>query len=182
VSPFVKRRLIFTGVGCVLAAVLAVGLFGNLGNSNSSLNAGATLPTSLPALNGHGRVALPKLGSSQSQPVVITFFASWCGPCAQEIPAVAKFAELQKAKGTNIAFIGIDENDPRTSGKAFVKRSGVGFAVGSDADGIVLQDLGAEAALPQTIFINTQGQIIEHVYGSVTSGSALETWVGKLTG
>lgn len=112
--------------------------------------------------------------------MVITFFASWCGPCESEIPAVAKYADEQAAKGAHIEFIGVDEIDS-TGGKAFVKKSGVTFPVGSDADGIVLQDLGAEAALPQTIFINTQGQIVHHVFGSVASGSTLQTWVGKLT-
>jgi thiol-disulfide isomerase/thioredoxin len=179
-NNYVRRRLIFSGVGFVVAGALAVGLFGHFGSPSTSLDAGATLPSSVPALNGHGKISLPKLGSVQREPVMITFFASWCGPCSTEIPAVARYAKSEQTKGAKISFIGIDENDP-TGGRAFVKKSGLTFAVGTDLDGNVLQDLGFEAALPQTVFINSKGQIVEHVLGSVMSGSQLQTWVGKLT-
>ncbi len=123
---------------------------------------------------------LPQLGADLSEPVVITFFASWCDPCAAEIPALARYARDEAEKGVKIAFIGVDENDTASAALGFVKHAGVGFSVGTDPDGNVLEDLGAEAALPQTIFINTSGQIIHHVYGSVTAGTTLQTWVGHL--
>jgi thiol-disulfide isomerase/thioredoxin len=170
-----RRRLAFLVLGCLLAGLLALGLFGPWGSSGASVK----LPNSLPSLDGGAPVALPKLGADRSAPVVITFFASWCSPCESELPAIARYAKAEQSKGADVEFIGIDEND--TKGLAFVKKSGVGFPVGSDPYGNVLEDLGAEAALPQTIFIDTSGQIIHHVFGSVTSGTTLQTWVGKLT-
>jgi thiol-disulfide isomerase/thioredoxin len=169
-----RRRLAFAGLGCLLAALLAIGLFGPWGSSGPS----AKLPVSVPSLAGGPPVSLPKLGADRSEPVVITFFASWCIPCQSEIPAIARYANTERSKGAHVEFIGIDEND--SAGLAFVKKTGVEFPVGSDPYGSVLEDLGAEAALPQTIFIDTSGQIIHHVYGSVTSGTTLQTWVGKL--
>jgi thiol-disulfide isomerase/thioredoxin len=174
--------LTFFAVGCVLAGLLALGLFGPWGSSSTS---NPKLPASLPSLYGGGRVQLPQLGAHLSEPVVITFFASWCGPCASEIPAFAHFASADRANGTNVDFIGIDEIDP-TDGLSFAKKSGITFAVGTDVDGTVLEDLQAIPALPQTLFINTDGVIMHHAFGAVigsgsASGSELATWVKRLT-
>jgi thiol-disulfide isomerase/thioredoxin len=171
-----RRRLLFTGIGCLLAGLLAVGLFGPWGTSNPSVK----LPATLPSLDGGPAVRLPTLGSVRSVPVVITFFASWCSPCQAELPAIARFAHSETTSGVKIGFIGVDENDT-SAGRTFAARSGVDFPVGNDPDGTVLQDLGAEPDLPQTIFIDSAGNNVEHVYGSVTSGSALQTWVRRIT-
>ena len=167
----------FALVGCVLAGLLAIGLFGPGGTSGSK--ADVKLPASLPSIDGGRPVALPKLGSHQAEPVVITFFASWCGPCESEMPALARFARSETANGVNVKFIGVDENDP-SGGLAFTKRSGVSFPVGTDLDGVVLEDLDAVPGLPQTIFINDEGDIVFHQFGSVTSGSVLQTWVRRI--
>jgi cytochrome c biogenesis protein CcmG, thiol:disulfide interchange protein DsbE len=175
----VRRRLVFTGIGCVLAGLLALGLFGPWDHTTSAPSAQAKLPPSLPSVIGHTSVTLPKLGSPQREPVVITFFASWCGPCEAEMPALVRFVRGERAKGAKLAFIGIDEND-QSGGAAFTRRIGVDFPVGSDKYGVVLEDLGAPAALPQTIFVNVHGDIVHHTYGPVTDGTTLETWVHNL--
>ena len=168
----------FAFVGCVLAGLLAFGLFGPGGASGSKTD--AKLPASLPSIEGGGPVVLPKLGTHQPEPVVITFFASWCGPCESEMPALARFARTEASNGVKVRFIGVDENDP-SGGLAFTRRSGVDFPVGTDLDGIVLEDLDAVPGLPQTIFINDKGAIVFHQFGSVTSGSVLQTWVRRIT-
>jgi thiol-disulfide isomerase/thioredoxin len=172
----VGRRLIFLGIGCVIAGALAAGLF----IPSSGSQASAKLPATLPALFGDGKVAMPKLGSSIPDPVVVTFFASWCKPCELEMPALVRFARAEKADGVKLSFIGVDEAD-ESGGPAFARKLGVDFPVGSDPYGTVLDDLGAPPALPQTIFINSKGDIVHHVYGSVTSGSALQTWARRIT-
>jgi thiol-disulfide isomerase/thioredoxin len=172
----VRRKLISLGIGCVLAGLLALGLFGFGGSSKPNVK----LPATLPALYGGAPVALPKLGSPIGTPVVMTFFASWCGPCETEMPALVRFARTEKADGVKLSFIGVDETDG-SGGPAFARRIGVNFPVGSDYYGTVLEDLGAIAALPQTIFINSDGKIVHHTYGSVTSGSTLQTWVHRIT-
>ena len=170
-----RRRLVFAGVGCVIAGLLAIGLFVPSGTKTD-----VKLPATLPSIEGGGSVALPKLGSPQAEPVVITFFASWCGPCESEMPALARFARTESTSGVKVKFIGVDENDP-SGGLAFTKHSGVAFPVGTDLDGVVLEDLGAVPGLPQTIFINDKGDIVFHQFGSVTAGSVLQTWVRRIT-
>lgn len=172
-----RRRLVFGGVGCVLAGLLALGLFGPWGTGGETA---LKLPATLPALEGGPPVVLPKLGKPLSVPVVVTFFASWCGPCETEMPALARFARTEAADGVKIDFIGVDEVDPH-GGLAFTKRSGVGFPVGSDPEGVALEDLGAVSALPQTIFVNDDGDIVFHQFGPVTTGTLLQTWVKRLT-
>ena len=175
-GPTSWRQLRFLVLGLVLAGLLALGLFWPFKTSGATV----TLPASLPSVVGRGRVELPKIGSSVAQPVVVTFYASWCAPCEAEIPQIVRFVRAEKAKGVKVSFIGIDENDTE-GGRAFTVKSGFDFPTGSDPDGDVLADLDATPALPQTIFIDTEGNIVHHVYGSVTADSVLETWVKNLT-
>lgn len=173
-----KRRLVSTGIGCVLAGLLAVGLFGHFGSTSGA--PAAKLPASLASIDGGKRVALPVLGRPQPEPTVITFFASWCAPCEGEMPVFSRFANSEIAKGARIAFIGVDESD-QSGGKAFVHKLGLDFPVGVDPYGQVLEDLDANGFLPQTFFIDSAGRIAYHHYGSITAGGLLETWTKKVT-
>ena len=54
---------------------------------------------------------LDALGKDRHRPVILNFFASWCGPCQQETPLLARTAAAEQAKGSPIQFIGVDSLD-----------------------------------------------------------------------
>src|ERR1700689_4218354 len=113
----VRRRLLSLGVGIVLADGLWVAL--------TAVGAPVLTkapPFSLPRLGNGPRVALPLAGEGAHDPVVLTFFGSWCGQCQNEVPAIAKVARQAQAAGDRVKFIGIDDNDATSSGLAFVKK------------------------------------------------------------
>lgn len=116
----------------------------------------------LPGLHG-GRISAPW---ESGHPAIVTFFASWCGPCAEELPRVARFAATKDLG--NVRILGIDYNDSAGAGRAFAARAKVAFPVGVDATSQTTAafELGA---LPDTYFVRADGTVAEVVQGPVTN-------------
>ena len=108
---------------------------------------------SLPSLTGGDPVVLDALGKDRHRPVVLNFFASWCVPCQEETPLLARTADAEQAKGSDIQFIGVDTLDPTSNALPFVKKSGITYPVGSDS-GQVSSGLYGIDGDPQTFFLN----------------------------
>ena len=104
------------------------------------------------------------LSDYAGQPLIVNFFASWCAPCKQETPLLAKFYQTEHGK---VAMVGLDENDAQSSALAFTRAEGVGYPVGFDPEVIAASAYGV-AGLPQTFFLNAQHRIVDRVFGAVT--------------
>ena len=94
----------------------------------------------------------------------MNFFASWCEPCKQETPLLAKFYRTEHGR---VAIVGLDENDVPGSAMTFTRHEGVSYPVGFDPAVIVASAYGV-AALPQTFFLNAKHRIVDRVFGAVT--------------
>lgn len=165
--------MLSVGAGVLVAGGLAAGLL------LSSGSAAATAPAfTLPALGGGAPVSVPVRRDGRRLPAVITFFASWCGPCHAELPMVATEAARFQAAGTRVAFVGIDGNDDRASGLAFARRSGVDFAVGADDTSSVAPRFGIPG-YPATVFVDAAGVVVHVVRGPV-SRATLVHWTTRI--
>jgi thiol-disulfide isomerase/thioredoxin len=175
-----RPRLIFLGVGIVLATALGIGLFSSLGTPKQVVPAvGATAPSfSLGRLGGGGTVGTPADGGGSGRPVVLVFFASWCTPCAAEMPALAAVYRHQSPRG-RIQVIGVDGMDPTKDALAFVRRSGVGFPVAADPLYQVTEGLYFFTGDPDAVFIDSDGTIAGIVRGPITAAQ-LTAWERRL--
>jgi thiol-disulfide isomerase/thioredoxin len=168
-----RRRLLSLGIGIVIAGGLWFAL-----TSFTAPGPATAPPFSLPRLGGGPRVTLPLAGVGEHDPVVLTFFASWCGQCQNELPAIAKVARETEAAGDPVKFIGIDDNDASSSGLAFVRKSDVGFPVGRDFLVAVAPTFDVQWT-PSTVFIDGDGDIARTVRGPVSTRT-LETEIAKI--
>lgn len=121
----------------------------------------------LPSLDGEGL----DLSAYRGRPVVLNFFASWCGPCREEAPVLKDLQEAADTEG--FAVIGVAMLDDPASARRFMEEEGLDFPVGIDRDGSrarSLQVLGP----PTTFFIDADGIIRHRVLGTLREAAAWE--------
>ena len=173
-------------IGSVIAAALAVFLFVGLGSdsgggSQAPAAVGSAAPDfTLPSLTGGPPVQLDGVGKARHHPVVLNFFASWCVPCQQETPLLAKAADAARAHGSTVQFLGVDSLDQTANAVPFVEHAGVTYPVVTD-NGRVSSGLYELYGLPQTFFIDADGTVIGHVSGPVKQPQ-LDRWLHRLGG
>ena len=98
---------------------------------------------------------------------IINFWATWCAPCLEEIPAFIKLQDEFSAK--NIQFIGI-AIDNQQAVKAFLDNMQVNYPmlVGGDSAITLSYTMGnIVKAVPFTVFVNEQGDIIHRQMGEI---------------
>lgn len=117
----------------------------------------------LPALDGK----TVTLSSYRGRPVVLTFFASWCHPCEEDMPVLE---QAQRDAGNRIAVIGVNYQDIDSDTRDFVNRLGVTFPalIEDSAENPVAKKYDVHA-MPDTLFIDADGVVRDRLYGTVTT-------------
>ena len=169
-----KPRKVFLVVGLVVAVGLGIGLFTSIGTPAKSgiPQVGGPVPSfSASRLNGSGTVQVPADGGGGGTPAVLLFFGDWCTACHAELPPLAAAERHQEAAGGPLAkvrVIGVDSEDTRQEGMAFVTASGVTFPVARDPDiAITNGDFYFEGD-PYAVFVKGDGTISAIVPGPLS--------------
>ncbi len=123
-------------------------------------------------LDGHPR----QLPATRGHRVLVNVWASWCGPCRDEMPLLAGFAKAQGADG--IVVIGIAQDDPAPV-RAYLLRTPVNYPILlDDIQGSSGARLGNRlGALPYSVLIDGDGRLLRRKYGPFASAEALAAWV-----
>jgi len=153
--------------GALAAAALAALVVFGFAPSGKS-RAGRTAP-GLPSERLAGAaVTLPKLlAQAAGRPSLVVFWASWCGPCATEAPALEAFSRSAEGRGR---IVGVDWSDGRKGALAFVRRFGWTFPTLRDGEGLVGNDYGM-TGLPTTFVLDGRGRIAATLRGPQTGAS-----------
>jgi thiol-disulfide isomerase/thioredoxin len=161
--------LVSVGLGVLGAAVLITVVSILTGGEANSLFSSSSLDgTTLPALGLPGLTAGTVDGPwTKGHPAVVVLYASWCEPCKEELPRVARW-EQTHALGP-VRFVGVDSNDQRAHGLAFARAAKVAFPSGFDDQGTVTASAFKIENLPDTVFVDATGKVTHLVVGSVTN-------------
>ena len=104
-----------------------------------------------------------RLSDFRGKPLVINVWASWCGPCRQEMGSLERMSRRFGAKQLNV--IGISTDDYRDRAQAFVKQSNISFSNFIDHELFLENMLGANR-LPLTVLVDAQGRVLVKHYGA----------------
>lgn len=121
-----------------------------------------------------------KLSDYAGKPIVLNFWASWCGPCQSEMP---DFQEKFEALGEDVQFLMVNMTDGSREtvdiASAFIEEQGFTFPVLYDTDLDAANTYGAYS-LPTTYFIDSQGSAIARATGAI-DGDTLQRGIDMIT-
>src|SRR5690606_28644396 len=112
----------------------------------------------LPALDG-SRTDVP--GDFAGRPLLVNVWASWCGPCIEEMPELQRFAASEGADGTQVVGIALDAP---AAVRAFLERIPVGYPILLDVPGPA--DAGVQlgnpkGVLPYSVLVSADGRLLK---------------------
>lgn len=120
-----------------------------------------------------------RLSGLTGTPTVINLWASWCAPCREELPLLAK---AHRAYGDRVRIIGIDFDDSAPDAALeLAEQSGVTFPLLSDPDSDSKAPLKV-IGLPQTVFVDAQGTMVATERIAFRSYADLTTAIEKHLG
>ncbi len=122
---------------------------------------------SAPLLIGDGSVGSTELAG---KPVLLNFWASWCGPCEDEAPMLRR---AQHEYGERVHLVGVNIRDARSDALAFVERHRLGELTHVRDDALAMYDSFGLTGQPETFLIDSDGMVVEHVPGAIASQEQL---------
>jgi cytochrome c biogenesis protein CcmG, thiol:disulfide interchange protein DsbE len=150
-------------VALVLVAAVAIALLALFGLASTTTPAKGRAAPALPGerLAGSPVTLASLLAGSRGGRSVVVFWASWCGPCEKEAPALESFARSAAGGGR---IVGVDWSDARGGALAFIKHYGWTFPNVRDGEGNV-GNAYRLTVLPTTFVLDAQGRIVSELRG-----------------
>ncbi len=111
-------------------------------------------------------------------PVLVNFWASWCGPCAREIP---ELVAVDADYGEELALVGVNVQDTVVNARSFERDQGVTYPSFHDEGAVIAAAFGgiAPEALPSTILLDADHRVAVRLFGAVNR-SQLQPYLDAL--
>ena len=130
--------------------------------SQPELGVGATMPAYTAALLDGGSF---DVAAERGKVVLINVWATWCGPCRYEIPALEKLHQKYESRGFKVVGVSIDEGELQPV-KQFVSEHDMRYPIAHDPDGKVANMFQTEV-IPTSVLIDRKGKIVWEKRGAI---------------
>jgi thiol-disulfide isomerase/thioredoxin len=147
------RKPVRIGIGAALI-VLVLGVFARAGWAGelSTVAAAPSPGLVLPDLGGRER----RLDDFAGKVVLVSFWASWCRPCVEEMPTIRRLVEAMRDRPFAVVAVNVGESRRRV--QAAARRLGIDFPVLLDKDSTVFEAWGA-TVLPTAYVLDRAGRV-----------------------
>lgn len=171
-----KKEMIMNGLCRCVGLIIVVALCGcDSGYSESSNVGGSSVQPvaySRPAINTPAPAfqlmdldgGLHSLPEYQGKVVFLNFWATWCGPCKVEMPAMEALYQAFRAQGLEILAVSVDQQGAAVT-RPFKEAMGLSFPILHDSTHQVGLTYGART-LPMTYVIDRKGIIRQRIFGA----------------
>ena len=185
-NPPPARRRLGLAIGAVLLAGAGLGVVALLrsqqvtpaipqaargcGPPKALVAGGERLPTGckLEALSGGAQVSLAQYAAGK--PMVVNFWASWCGACVQEMPALQ---QVYAAGHGQVQFLGLDllgvDGEARSGAQSFARERAVRYPLAYDNAGLLYGRISLRVLPPTTAFVRPDGTLAGFEVGQLTA-------------
>ena len=129
-------------------------------NASFSMDSATGHAPDIELLHADGRKV--RLSDFKGKLVVVHFWATWCKPCARELPGLLEFAERMAPNGVTVLAVSLDDNwtNVRTFLGAEIPEAVVRGVTGTEGRAYGV------GVLPQTFIVGTRGQLLRHAVGA----------------
>jgi cytochrome c biogenesis protein CcmG/thiol:disulfide interchange protein DsbE len=155
---------VFLTIGFIWAAIAVINTYKIEGNVSAVIEEKPIINFKAPTFTLQGIDNKPyEIGSSLEKPIVLNFWASWCGPCQKEAPELEK---LYKEYSDKIEVYGVNmtNSDSLDGVESFLMEYQLTFPVLLDKTGEI-SDTYRVISIPTTFFINKKGIIVDQIVG-----------------
>jgi len=99
------------------------------------------------------------LSDWRGRPLLVNFWAPWCGPCREEIPFLERLSGQRAADGLQVIGVAVDS---RKAVLDYARRAGIQYPllIGEQPGLRAVQELGMEAVFPFSVFVDARGRIV----------------------
>jgi len=168
-----KTSIVVVAVGGLLAFLV----WGLVKKGDSGLAVGEPVPVAtLPTLPEGDEGSLEDY---RGKWVLMNVWASWCGPCKEESPALDRFERKNRDR---IAVLGINTKDLNEDALAFLREYGIDFPQLRDASGDYSSGELETTGVPESFLVDPEGDLVAHYSGPFRDEAAIEEFAAPALG
>lgn len=123
-----------------------------------------------------------RLADYQRRIVVLNFWATWCGPCKEELPRLGEIAGHYADRGVTFLLASIDDQKKLSTVRDYVSEHGIKLPILTGASVDLLEQLAGVNVVPATLVIDDKGEIIRAINGEAREEDVKEALDWLLSG
>jgi thiol-disulfide isomerase/thioredoxin len=171
VPEFYSGKVLYPAIAVLigLSALFGVAIRPRLSLQSGGMVGKPAPEMSLPvAANGEPGTATMSLNELKGHPILLDFWASWCGPCAMEAPIVDRISRRFQKKG--LVVMGVNVSDRADVVRAYAAQKGLSYPMVLDPNNTSYSLYGVKQ-LPSLVVIDKEGNVAQFLTGMVDEAS-----------